>query len=100
MRLPEDMVQYIDRPEVSETFSDSLGLCNFQNQTAMVEFCVTRFDKVNPPDAPTGRRYPVTRLLMTPELIVDLFQFMQNMMSIMQREGIIKLEQKPKLAKH
>ncbi len=100
MRLAEDKLKYIDRPDVSETFSDSLGLCHFRDNVALVEFCVTRIDEPNPPNPPAGRKYPVARVLLTPETIVDLFRFTQGMMAFMQKEGIIKVEQKPKLAKH
>ena len=56
-------IRYVDRPDVGETFADSITGLVFDGQTLRVEFSVTRVDEVKP-DAPiSGRRYPASRLV-------------------------------------
>ena len=59
-------VRFEDRPEVSETFADSSRAVAFDGQTMRIEFCTIRMDEPKPPNPPTGRQYPVCRLVLTP----------------------------------
>ena len=96
MKLPEEQITRIDRPEVPETFVDSLGLITVDGPIARIELCVTRMDAPNPPNPPTARRYPVCRLTLTPEAIISLSNQLNNIMSHLQKAGlIIKTEGKP-----
>jgi len=88
MKLPESQVRYIDRPEISETFVDSLGIVTFDGSTRL-ELCTTRLDPPKPPDQPTARRYPVCRIVMTPETTVALFNQLQNIMNLLQQAGLV-----------
>jgi hypothetical protein len=59
-------IRYVDRPDVDETFADSITGLVFDGQTLRIEFGVTRVDEVKP-DAPiTGRRYPTSRIVLSP----------------------------------
>ena len=42
--------QYVDRPEVAETFADFVNRIQFDGQTLRFEFCVSRIE-----DQPRGR---------------------------------------------
>jgi hypothetical protein len=44
-------IRYVDRPDVGETFADSITGLVFDGQTLRIEFSVTRVDEVKP-DAP------------------------------------------------
>jgi hypothetical protein len=72
MKLPEEQVTHIDRPEIPETFVDSLGLITLDGPITRLELCVTRMDKPNPPSPPTAKRYSVCRLVLAPEAIIAL----------------------------
>ena len=96
MKLPEKQIRLVDRPELSETFVDSLGLVTFDGATTRLELCVTRLDAIKPPDPPTAKKYPVCRLVITPECTVDLFNQLNNIMSILQKAGLVtRQEGKP-----
>jgi hypothetical protein len=58
MKLPADKIQYIDLPDVFETFVDSFGNMTFDGQIARIELCVTRLNDPHPPNPPTARKYP------------------------------------------
>lgn len=88
MKLPESQIRYMDRPEISETFVDSLGVVTFDGNTRL-ELCATRLDPPKPPDPPTARQYPVCRLVMTPETTVALFNQLQNIMNLLQQAGLV-----------
>lgn len=88
MKLPETQIRYIDRPEISETFVDSLGVVTFDGNTRL-ELCATRLDQPKPPDPPTARQYPVCRIVMTPEATVVLFNQLQNIMNLLQQAGLV-----------
>jgi len=88
MKLPESQIRYVDRPEISETFVDSLGVVTFDGITRL-ELCVTRLDPPNPPDQPTAIQSPVCRIVMTPEATVVLYNQLQNIMNLLQQAGVV-----------
>ena len=90
MKLPDRQVRYVDIPSVQETFSDSVALSFFDGNTVRLEMCVTRLDEPSGSEPPTARKYPVCRLVLTPEATVDLFNHMQNMMIALQQAGLVK----------
>lgn len=83
-------VQFVDSPEVSETFADSSRAVTFDGQTMRIEFCTIRMDEPKPPNPPTGRQYPVCRLVLTPNAAVDLFNKLQQVMAALEQSGAIK----------
>jgi hypothetical protein len=82
--------QYIDRPDVLETFADSIEGTFFDGQTLRIEFCVNRLDPLKPNTPPTGRRYPACRLVLTPAAAVELMNRMQQISAAMVRTGVLK----------
>jgi len=88
MMLPENQIHYVDRPEILETFVDSLGVISFDGNTRL-DLCITRMDMTKPPDTPTATRYPVCRVVMTPEATVTLYNQLQNVMNLLQQAGFV-----------
>lgn len=89
MNLPSEKIQYVDLPNLPETFVDSFGSMTFDGQTARIELCVTRMNEPHPPNPPTARRLPVCRLVMTPGAFLDLFNQLQQLVETLEREGAI-----------
>jgi hypothetical protein len=87
--------QFVDRPDLDETFSDSIRSVTFDGQTMRLMFCATRLDQPKQTDPPAAKQYPVCRLVLTPPAAVDLFNKLQQLMSIMEKSGVIKKEQIP-----
>jgi hypothetical protein len=85
----------VDRPDLVETFSDSIRSVTFDGQTLRLLFCATRLDQASPADAPNAKQYPVCRLVLTPPAAVDLFNKFRQIMSIMEQSGVIKKEPIP-----
>jgi hypothetical protein len=83
-------IRFLDRPDVPETFADSIRAIGFDGQTMRLEFCVTRMEHTQPPNPPSGSQYPACRLVLTPTAAVDLFNKLQRIMSALEQSGAIK----------
>jgi hypothetical protein len=83
-------IRYLDRPDVTETFSDSVTGLIFDGQTLRIEFGVTRFDDVKPNAPITGRRYPACRVVLPPAAAVDLINRMQQIAAALTQAGVVK----------
>jgi hypothetical protein len=88
-------LQYVDRPEVSETFADFVHRIQFDGQTLRLEFAVTRLDEHRPPAPATGKRYPVCRLVLSNAAAIDLMNKMQQITAGLIKAGVLKAEPVP-----
>lgn len=83
-------IRYVDRPEIGETFADCITGLVFDGQTLRIEFGVTRVDEVKP-DAPiTGRRYPTSRIVLSPGAAIELINRMQQIGAALTQAGVAK----------
>lgn len=83
-------LRYVDRPDIAETFADSISGVVFDGQTLRIEFTVTRVDDVKPGAPPTGRRYPACRLVLAPTAAVELINRMQQIAAALTRAGVAR----------
>lgn len=72
-----------------ETFADSLGVLMFDGQVGRIEFCVTRLDPQSNPQSPSAQRYPICRMVLTPEAFLDLYNQLQKLITAMERDGLV-----------
>lgn len=82
-------INFVDRPEVSETFADSVRGIIFDGQTMRIELCATRMDQPQPENEPTARQYPVCRLVLPPIAAIDLYNKLQQVLQALEKEGKI-----------
>jgi hypothetical protein len=87
---PKATFRYVDQPETTETFADSITGLFFDGQTLRIEFAVTRVDEVKPNAPINGRRYPVCRLVLPPTAAVDLINRMQQVGAALTQAGMAK----------
>ncbi len=95
MNLPEPKIEYTDRLDITETFINSMGKCSFTEGIATLELCITRIERPDPSQPPTGKKYPACRLALTPQAVIQLFQSLNAIMGAMEKEGIIKANPMP-----
>lgn len=88
-------INYIDRPDIAETFVDSVSGLVFDGQSLRIEFAVTRIDEVKPGSPITGRRYPACRLVLRPAAAVDLINRMQQVGAALTQAGVAKATPRP-----
>jgi hypothetical protein len=89
---PQVQFQYVDRPEVSETFADFVHRIQFDGQTLRLELCVTRIEEQKSAAAPTGKRYPACRLVLSAGAAVDLMNKMQQITAGLIKAGVLKTD--------
>jgi hypothetical protein len=88
-------LRYLDRVDLAEIFSDSINTLRFDGQTLRIEFGVTRFDDVKADSPITGRRYPASRIVLTPAAAVDLINRMQQIGAALIQAGVVKAATPP-----
>jgi hypothetical protein len=88
-------VRYIDRPEIAETFADSVTGLTFDGQTLRLEFGVTRYDEIKPNTPITGRRFPACRIALSPAGAVELITRVQQIASALAQAGVLRATPRP-----
>jgi hypothetical protein len=88
-------IRHFDRPDVTETFADSVTSLIFDGQSLRVEFGVTRLDEVKPNTPITGRRYTACRLVLPPAAAVDLINRMQQIGAALTQAGVARPAPRP-----
>lgn len=83
-------IEHIDRPEVSETYVDSVGNTMFDGQNMRLELCITRMNDPHGSKALTGRQYPASRLILPISVIIELANRFQQTLSMLEQQGVIK----------
>ena len=83
-------IRYLDRPDVAETFADSITGLVFDGQTLRIEFSVTRVDEVKPDSPISGRRYPASRIVLSPGAAIELINRMQQIGAALTQAGVAK----------
>jgi hypothetical protein len=92
MKIPPEQVQDVDRPDLAETFADSMALSTFDGAAARLTFAVSRMQDPLPGKPAQFKRYPVCRLVLTPHATVELFNRLNQMMGALQKLGLVKIE--------
>jgi hypothetical protein len=86
---PEVKIVDVDRPELCETFADSILKIGFDGQVWRFEFGVTRMDEPKPPILP-GKRYPACRLVLPPKTGLEFAAQLKGLIDVMEKQGVIK----------
>ena len=82
---------HVDRPEMPETFADSVHSLVFDGQTFRIDLAVTRIEQSGAkPGAAKGRRYTACRLVLPPKAALELTQKLNGMLKAMQKQGVLK----------
>ncbi len=83
-------IDYVDRTDLPETYSDSIQSVTFDGQSLRINFCVTRLDDMKPDKGATGKRYPACRLVLSPVAALDLINQMQRISAALTKAGVLK----------
>jgi hypothetical protein len=86
-------LQYVDHPDVSETFADNLEPLLMDGQTIRLEFTVNRVDRPNPPaTAPiSGSRHTACRVVLPAMALMAIASQINGLMAALQKTGALKL---------
>jgi len=95
MNIPQDPLKYVERPELTDIYSDNIGRGSSDAQITRIEFCVTRLDEPGPKKKVTGKVYPVSRIALHPNAVVTLHKQLSHFIQVMIKNGILKKEELP-----
>jgi hypothetical protein len=82
-------IRYMDAPDLSETFADSVHNMVWDGQTLRIEFCVTRYPERAADKDAEARRYPACRLVLTAPGVAALFNRLQQTVAALSEAGVI-----------
>ena len=82
-------LRYQDRPEVGETFADSIRSCVFDGQLVRIEFTVARFDDPGALGILEGRQVPVCRLVLNRAALADLINRVGQLGAALKKAGAV-----------
>jgi hypothetical protein len=82
--------QYVDRPDLTETFTDSVGKCTAEDGVFHLELLMCRYDTPKPPKPPTGHFYPAARLAMSIPTAISLYNQLRQLMDTLEKQGVLE----------
>ena len=88
-------LRYQDRPDLFETFADSVGPWSFDGNTLRIEFMVTRLDPPKKDEPRSGRQHPVCRLALTASGAVELLNHCRQLTAALEKAGALTKTDKP-----
>ncbi len=84
-------LRYVDRPDVAETFTDSISSCAFDGQNVRIEFTVGRFEDPSALGIVEGKQVPVCRLVLSAPALIELLNRLGQITDAMKKAGILKV---------
>jgi hypothetical protein len=81
---------YVDRPEVAETFVDTLRRAGFDGINVRIEFTVNRLDDPQPPAVPTGQALTACRLVIPLTGFLAMAQQLQTLVNTLRAKGVLR----------
>lgn len=91
-------IRFHDRPELSETFADSIGGWHFDGGALRIDFLVTRFDDQSSAEVRTGHRFPACRLVLSATGTAELINECRRIAATLEKAGVFK-KQNPEAPK-
>lgn len=80
---------YQNDATVRETFADSFQVAAFDGSTMRIELTANRYNEPAPSGETSGTRVTVSRLVLTPNLAVDLYNQLSRVIGLMEKRGLI-----------
>lgn len=86
---------FVDRPELAETFGDSIKAVWFDGNTWRIEVTVTRIETPAPPQPMSSKQLPSCRLVLSAGAGLDLLNKLTEVAASLEQQGILKRNQAP-----
>jgi hypothetical protein len=92
---PGTKITFVDRPNLTETFADSLETFTFSDGLLRFDMCCIRLETPANPgtqNPPSAKKYPVARLVIPLDTAVTLFNQLNLVFGALEQSGTIKRE--------
>jgi len=87
---PQPQLTYVDRPEISETYADSLWRVTFNSMHLRMEFAVSRLDEPRQGQPVEGKAVTSCRVIMPLSGMIDMVGKLQTIMVQLQEARAIR----------
>lgn len=87
---PAPTIDFVDLPELAETFADSIQSISFDGQSLRLNFCITRLGEIRQGERPTGKRYPCCRIVLSSGAAIELIYRLNQVSAALTKAGILK----------
>jgi hypothetical protein len=81
---------YFTVSELPETFIDSVHSAFFDGVTFRLELCATRMDEPKPAQPQSAKQYPICRLIMPPQAMLEVYNQLQGLVNMLIQQGVLK----------
>ena len=81
---------FIDRPDLTGTYADSIHSISFDGQSLRLVFSVTRINEVRQNQSASRKRYPTCRLVLSVAAGIELINQMRQISAALINAGLIK----------
>ena len=86
---------FVDRPEVPETFADSVELGMFDDGVVRITLAARRWKPSQTGGNPVAETVPTARLVLTTKACVALYNHLNQMMAHLVQSGLVTPDQPP-----
>ncbi len=86
---------YVDRPEILETYVDSLWRVYFDGQTIRMDFVINRMDDPQPQIPPSDKALTASRIVIPVIGMADMLSKLQNVVAQLQAQGTLRQAHAP-----
>ena len=80
---------YVNRPEISEVFADSVQGVIYNSSVARIELAVSRASAQDAADPRKKERVTAARLVLTTPAMVELFVQLKNVLDQLEKQGAV-----------
>jgi len=87
---PHPELVHVDRPEISETFADSVWRLSFNGSNLRMEFVVARLDEPTPGLPIKGKALTSCRIVMPLSGMIDMAGKLQNLIAQLKEAGAVR----------
>jgi hypothetical protein len=89
--------RYVDRPEISETFVDSLLRIDVNAGVLRCEFVVNRYGQPKGHKLEPAWSFTACRLALPVSALVDLVDKLETLLKVLEQRGVVQRSQEPSI---
>jgi len=87
--VPEISIEFVDRPDLHWAFVDTSSTSVENKAVCKLEFCTLRWAPPGPGLKTSAKQYPVSRLAMSVNTMVELHKKLTHILQQLEAEGVV-----------
>ena len=93
--VPEVSIEFVDRPDLHWAFVDTSATSVENKAVCKLEFCTLRWAPPGPGLQTTAKQYPVSRLAMSVNTMIELHKKLTHILQQLEAEGVVNRAELP-----